>query len=95
MKNNSTIKIKNELPELLEAVCNHKDCPEWLMDAIWDAINNQTMLCTYSADFWRAQFEAIPPKPRTDVAVEVREQCAKEGNSNVREFMEAKNGHAN
>jgi hypothetical protein len=92
MKNNNTIKIKNELPELLEAVCNHEDCPEWLTDAIWDAFNNQTMYCTYSADFWRAQFESIAPRPRTATAP--NDALGKERNSNVIEFTEVKNEHA-
>jgi hypothetical protein len=58
MKNN-TIKIKNELPELLEAVCDHKDCPEWLKDGIWELFSNQTQSVVYSASWWRCQFEAI------------------------------------
>ncbi len=59
MKKNNTIKIKNELPELLEAVCNHPDCKDWLTDAIWEAMNNQNIRVNYSATFWRAQFEAM------------------------------------
>ncbi len=59
MRHKNTIKIKNELPELLEAICNHKDCPEWLTDAIWEAFNNQNIAVNYSATFWRAQFEGI------------------------------------
>ncbi len=64
MKNNNTIKIKNELPELLEAVCEHKDCPEWWKDGIWNLFNEQHTEVTFSADYWRAQFEAIfEPEP--------------------------------
>ena len=47
------IRVKNELPELLEAVCYHEDCPTWLKDAIWDAVNNQDQICIFTADYWR------------------------------------------
>ena len=53
------IRIKNELPELLEAVCYHKDCPNWLKDAIWDAVNNQDQTCIFTADYWRSRFESM------------------------------------
>jgi hypothetical protein len=56
---NSTIKIKNKLPELLEAVCNHKDCPEWLQDGIWDLFGNQHHRVTFTANYWRSQFESM------------------------------------
>jgi hypothetical protein len=59
MKNNITIKIKNELPELIEAVCLHKDCPEWLKDGIWDTFSEQNTALTFSATFWRAQLEGM------------------------------------
>jgi hypothetical protein len=72
---NSTIKIKNKLPELLEAVCNHADCPEWLTDAIWDAFNNQHIAANYSATFWRAQLEAMfVPKTVDTLNAEVLER---------------------
>ncbi|MDQ3712213.1 MAG: hypothetical protein M3388_08355 [Acidobacteriota bacterium] len=53
------IKIKNEVPELLEAVCIHKDCPEWLKEAIWEAFNNQNIKATFTADYWRGQFDGM------------------------------------
>ena len=59
MNNNKTIRIKNELPELLEAVCSHSDCPEWLSDGIWDLIHNQPQVALFSALAFRATFEAI------------------------------------
>ncbi len=34
------IKIKNSVPHLLSAVCRHKDCPAWLDDEIWKAVNS-------------------------------------------------------
>ncbi len=62
MKRQKTDRIKNDLPELLEAVCNHKDCPEWLSDAIWDAVSERSTQIVYSALQWRAHFEAMPPE---------------------------------
>ncbi len=58
MKNNR-ITIKNELPELLEAICTHPDCPEWLQDAIWESFQNRTDLVIYTASWWRSQFDAM------------------------------------
>jgi hypothetical protein len=53
MKNTKTIRIKNELPELLEAVCTHEDCPDWLNEAIWDAVNDKNGKLSFSADYFR------------------------------------------
>jgi hypothetical protein len=53
------VKIKNELPELIEAVCNHPDCPDWLADGIWDAFDNQDRGVVFSAAYWRASLEMI------------------------------------
>ncbi len=69
-----TIRIKNELPELLEAVCTHNDCPEWLADTIWESFNNQGMSVTFSANFWRAQLESVIPEeaePRENITGDV------------------------
>ncbi len=41
MNKQKIVRIKNELPELVEAICMHKDCPEWLYDGIWDLINDK------------------------------------------------------
>ena len=56
---NKYIRVKNELPELLEAVCHHADCENWLKDGIWDLVNNQNLAVTFTADYWRAQLNAI------------------------------------
>lgn len=61
-----TIRIKNELPELLEAVCIHDNCPEWLRDAIWEAFNNQSSNLIYTADWWRGQLESIENDKKTE-----------------------------
>ena len=53
------IKVKNELPELLEAVCTHKDCPEWLKLGIWEAVNINPKSMFYLSIYWRGEFEAI------------------------------------
>lgn len=52
------IRIKNELPELLEALCNHDDCPRWLTDEIWDAFNNRNNSSPLSANYFRYLLEA-------------------------------------
>ncbi len=85
MKNNNTIRIKNELPELLEAVCGHTDCPEWLSDGIWDSINDKGGAVLYTANHFRAALESV----------KVSEQWEKERKSNVIEFTEVENEHAN
>jgi hypothetical protein len=54
-----TIKLKNELPELLEAVCNHPDWEDWLKDAVWDAVSDRDQGVTYSPNWWRACLGAI------------------------------------
>lgn len=52
------IKVKNELPELLEALCNHDDCPDWLSDEIWDAFNDRNNSSPLSANYFRYLMEA-------------------------------------
>ncbi len=49
---NNTTRFKNELPELLEAVINHPDCPDWLRESIWECINDHSRI-TFSADYIR------------------------------------------
>jgi len=66
MKNNNTIKIKNALPELLETVCNHKDCPDWLKEGIWDLFVAQTGAVTFSADHWRDELASIALKEKRE-----------------------------
>lgn len=65
MKRNM-IRIKNELPELLEALCTHPDCPDFIQDAIWDAVSDRATSVTFSAAHWRAQFESIKAAARPD-----------------------------
>ena len=59
MKKKNTLRLKNELPELLEAVCLHKDCPEWLALAIWDACAEQNLAVIFTADYWRSRLAEI------------------------------------
>lgn len=56
MKN---IKVKNTLPDLLEAVCQHKDCPDWLSDGIWDLVNDQPSSTVFTSSYWQYAFDAI------------------------------------
>ncbi len=81
MNKQKTDTKKNELPELLEAICRHPDCPEWLYDGIWDLINDKGGAVLYTANHFRAALEAV----------EVSERWAKERNSNVIDFTEVKN----
>lgn len=52
------ITVKNEMPHLLAAVTNHPDCPDWLIDAIWDTFNDNAAYVTNSAVYWAAQMES-------------------------------------
>jgi hypothetical protein len=78
MKNN-TITIKNELPELLEAVCEHPKCPEWLKHDIWDSFTEHHGAITYKADWWRAILVDAPMyDPRERIAEQQRERAEQE-----------------
>lgn len=52
MKKNNTIRLQNTLPHLLEAVCSHADCPDWLRGDLWDLINNHDSAVRFDAEFW-------------------------------------------
>lgn len=77
--------INNELPELLEAVCNYKDCPEWLSTGIWDLINDKGGAVLYTANHFRAALESIT----------VSQQWEKERRLGIEQFTEVVNEHAN
>jgi hypothetical protein len=85
MKRQKTERIKNELPELLEAVCGHPDCPEWLYDGVWDLIGDKGGAVLYTANHFRAALEAV----------EVSEQWEQERQLNKVEITEVENEHAN
>lgn len=51
--------VKNNLPELLEAVCTHEDCPDWLSGMIWDKLNDRSQFDAYSASYFRHMLENI------------------------------------
>jgi hypothetical protein len=53
--------VSNEktLPELLEAVCTHTDCPQWLKHGIWDLFGEQSHTCQFTSEYWAMQFRAI------------------------------------
>ncbi len=84
MEKQKTGRIKNELPELLEAICGHQDCPEWLYDGIWDLVADKGGAVLYTAKHFRA----------TLGAVEVSEQWAKERKLTKAENTEVENGRA-
>ncbi len=54
-----TITIKNELPELLEAVCEHPKCPEWLKHDIWDSFSNRNTSLSYKAAHWASVLDGL------------------------------------
>jgi hypothetical protein len=85
MNKQKTGRIKNELPELLEAICGHKDCPEWLYDGIWDLINDKGGAVLYTANHFRAALEGVG----------VSEQWEKERRLGIEQFTEVENEHAN
>jgi hypothetical protein len=62
MKKNTM--VKNELPELLEAIYAHDDTPEWLTMAIWDAFNNRHIEID-DANYWRWMLEATSEPEQT------------------------------
>ena len=53
----NTITIKNELPELLEALCQHERCPDWLKNGFEDMFNRLGMRATWSATYWSSILE--------------------------------------
>ena len=67
MKKARMIRVKNDVPHLLEAVCCHPDCPDWIEDAIWNAFNNQVENTPLTATYWTAQMEAIEHSSKPDV----------------------------
>jgi hypothetical protein len=81
MNKQKTDRIENELPELLEAVCGHTDCPEWLYGGIWDLINDKGGAVLYTANHFRAVLEAA----------ELSERWAKKRQLKNAEFMEVEN----
>lgn len=82
MKDN-TIRIKNDLPHLLAAVCNHPECPDWLKDKIWDAVTAEATNVTYTLAHFQAAFEAIPNEEqlaeRAAIVTSMRERQVLEG----------------
>ncbi len=57
------IKIKNTLPDILSALCSHKDCSDWLKTTIWNKLNDNADIPTDSPETIRANAEI--PKART------------------------------
>ncbi len=57
MKNNTgkpkKIKVKNTVPHLLSAVCNHEDCPEWLKGKIWNTLTDNAHIPSDTAAFFK------------------------------------------
>jgi hypothetical protein len=54
------------MPELLEAVCNHDDCPDWLQDVIWNGFNNRMNGSGISAGYFRFALGETGVKANSD-----------------------------
>lgn len=50
--------IKNDVPNLLHALCNHQHCPEWLRGLIWDEMNERVESNAYSLGYLTYLFNA-------------------------------------
>lgn len=56
-----TIAVQNTVPHLIEALWNHKDCPAWLRDVVWEGINGQIGTYTkFTAVYWASCLESYP-----------------------------------
>ena len=64
------ITIPNTVPHLLEALCTHPDTPAWLVDDLWDAINDRTKTLTMSATYWASQLEMVGDQTEEEAAAE-------------------------
>lgn len=61
-----TMTVKNEVPEILELLMNHPDCPEWLSMLIGDEMNNR-ILIKDQASWFRFCLNNIEENRRTVV----------------------------
>ena len=63
---------EKRVPDLLEELCSHSECPEWLRDGIWDLVNDAAndggRPIRFDAEHWRHEFEAIEDSPVLDRA---------------------------
>ena len=84
MKKNTTM-IKNELPELLDAVFDHPDAPEFLKDAIFDAFNERG--APIDAQYWRYMLEATKQEPERQ-----RRLVAVNGGTRLKKHSNKENG---
>jgi hypothetical protein len=46
-------KVKNTVPHLLSAVCNHEDCPSWLRSLIWNALSDNATIPADTPEFYK------------------------------------------
>ena len=52
------------LPELLSAVCNHDDCPEWIQNAVIDGFNELNSKINLTPNYFRYVLE-VCGEPKT------------------------------
>jgi hypothetical protein len=59
LRRKRNISIKNELPDILETLCYHPECPDWLRHGIWELFNECGGNVVYTANYWLAQLDAL------------------------------------
>ncbi len=60
MKDNNKkkkIKVKNTVPDLLAAVTNHEDCPEWLKSKIYNTLADNSTIPADCAEMYGAMLK--------------------------------------
>ena len=54
---------KNDIPVLLGQLCTRPDCPDWLKEGIWDAVNEAVNISGRKISFneahWQREFEIL------------------------------------
>ncbi len=47
------IKVKNTVPHLLSAACNHEDCPNWLRTLVWNTLSDNANIPADTPAFYK------------------------------------------
>lgn len=55
------IKVKDTVPHLITALWQHPDCPVWLQDELWEAVNNRIGSTKLTPTYWKAQLQSARP----------------------------------
>jgi hypothetical protein len=61
-----------DIPDMLEELCSHSECPEWLRDGIWDLVNDAAnrggRTIRFDAEHWRHELQYTDNGPALDRA---------------------------